>query len=186
MKTLVITLVVFSLFMVFTPEDSFAMEVFLHVPNVKGETIDQKYRDWIGGIQSVSWGHQQATVSTSGGGAGRVQFSPLTIIKAMDSASVPLARMCAMGQVVKEVFLEFRSSAQAREPFMTVRLIDVIVVDYKVAVPQGLPLVNIARPQETVAFQFSKIEWSYRPQDAKGGVGPEIKGGVDVRDGKVF
>jgi type VI secretion system Hcp family effector len=168
------------------PSFGYTMEAFLMVPNVKGESVDQKYAGWIAGIQSFNWGHQIVGSTTLGGsGAGRVQFSPLAIVKMVDGASVKLAQMTATGLRMPEVILEIRSNPQV-DAFLKVRLIDVSVINYKVDVPPGQPITNMARPLETVVFQFNKIEWITRTMDGKGIPGPEIKGGYDLSALKAF
>jgi type VI secretion system secreted protein Hcp len=39
-------------------------------------------------------------------------------------------------------------------------------------------------PTDQCSLNFSKIEWEYKPQDAKGGVGGPVKAGFDVSAGK--
>ena len=161
---------------------AYTMEAFLLVPNAKGESADAKYPGWIASIQSLNWGHQNMISST---GVGKVQFSPLTITKLVDAASVRLAQYTTTGIKLPEVILEIRSNPVSAD-FLKVRLLDVTVVGYKVDVPQGQALANIPRPLETVVFQFNKIEWTYTLVDPKGGPGPEIKGGYDLLAAKGF
>jgi Type VI secretion system effector, Hcp len=84
-------------------------EGFLRIDGVKGESTDQRYRDWIA-VTAVGWGHQlPVTTSRADGGgaaASRVHFQPVTVSKFVDSASPVLAQMAADGRAIRQVFLD--------------------------------------------------------------------------------
>ena len=71
---------------------------YLQITGIKGESTDDKHKDWIE-ILSFNWGVSQmasASQSTSGGGTSqRAAFQDLSIVKMMDSASPLLFKACA-------------------------------------------------------------------------------------------
>ena len=154
-------------------------EGFLRIDGVKGESTDQRYRDWIV-VTAVGWGHQfpVATSRADGGGAAasRVHFEPLTVSKLVDSASPVLAQMAVEGKVIRQVFLDL-VTAPGQPPFARLELQDALVTSYAVEGTTGSP----QRPVEKLSIMFGKINWSAFPPQPGGGPGAEIKHGWDVR-----
>jgi len=74
-----------------------AVDMFLKLKDVPGESIDKQYKGCID-ILSWSWGMSQAgtTHSGSGGGAGKVSVADLTITKYIDKSSLQMtANSCS-------------------------------------------------------------------------------------------
>jgi type VI secretion system secreted protein Hcp len=72
-----------------------AIDVYLQIDGIKGESQDDKHKEWIE-VTGVHWGIHQprsATASTSGGHtAERVEMSDIAFSKLMDLSSPILAR----------------------------------------------------------------------------------------------
>jgi type VI secretion system secreted protein Hcp len=79
---------------------------FLRIDGIKGESTDDRHREWIE-ILSFSWGcSQQAGASQVGSGgrsSGRTDFADLAIVKPLDAATPLLFKACAKGEHIKEV-----------------------------------------------------------------------------------
>jgi type VI secretion system secreted protein Hcp len=152
-------------------------EGFLRIDGVKGESTDQRYRDWIA-VTAVGWGHQLPVASRAdGGGAAvsRVHFQPVTVSKFVDSASPVLARMAADGRAIRQVFLDL-VTAPGQPPFARLELQDAVLSSYAVEGTTGSP----QRPVEKLSIMFGKINWGAFPAQSSG-PGAEIKHGWDVR-----
>ena len=152
-------------------------EGFLRIDGVKGESTDQRYRDWIV-VTAVGWGHQLpiATGSMgSGASVSRVQFQPFTVSKFVDSTSPVLAQMAADGRAIRQVFLDL-VTAPGQPPFARLELQDAVLNSYAVEGTTGSP----QRPAEKLSIMFGKINWSAFPAQP-GGPGAEIKHGWDIR-----
>jgi type VI secretion system secreted protein Hcp len=152
-------------------------EGFLRIDGVKGESTDQRYRDWIV-VTAVGWGHQLPIATGSmGGGASvsRVQVQPLTVSKILDSSSPELAQMVADGRLIRQVFLDL-VQGPGQAPFARIELQDVVLSSYSVEGAAGTP----QRPVEKLSFRFGKINWGAFPAQP-GGPGAEIKRGWDIR-----
>lgn len=78
-----------------------AIDVYLQIEGIKGESQDQKHKGWIECL-SVHWGINQprsATASTSGGHtAERVEMEDIAFNKLADLSSPVLMQYCAMGK----------------------------------------------------------------------------------------
>jgi type VI secretion system secreted protein Hcp len=152
-------------------------EGFLRIDGIKGESTDQRYRDWIV-VTAVGWGHQLpiATGSMgSGAAASRVHFQPVTVSKFVDSTSLVLAQMAADGRAIRQVFLDL-VTAPGQPPFARLELQDAVLNSYAVEGTTGSP----QRPVEKLSIMFGKINWSAFPAQP-GGPGAEIKHGWDIR-----
>ncbi len=152
-------------------------EGFLRIDGIKGESTDQRYRDWIV-VTAVGWGHQLpiATGSMgSGAAASRVQFQPFTVSKILDSTSPGLAELVAEGRAIRQVFLDL-VQGPGQAPFARIELQDVLLSSYSVEGVAGTP----QRPVEKLSFRFGKIIWGAFPSQP-GGPGAEIKHGWDIR-----
>ena len=82
-------------------ERKMAIDVYLQIEGIKGESQDQKHKGWIECL-SVHWGINQprsATASTSGGHtAERVEMEDIAFNKLADLSSPVLMQYCAMGK----------------------------------------------------------------------------------------
>jgi len=87
-----------------------AIDVYLQIDGIKGESQDDKHKDWIE-CTSVNWGLVQprsATASTGGGHtAERVDLEEVTFRKLADLSSPILMQTCAQGKTIPKAKFEF-------------------------------------------------------------------------------
>lgn len=159
------------------------MNAFLRIDGIAGESTDARHRGEIE-IESFGWSESQAGMAGSTGGGGRAtgrpnmggfQFSAFT-----SQASPRLFQMSAAGQFVKSVILTVRSRAGLE--YMTWRLSDVLVRDYKIVGDTN----RDARTRDEFSLEFSKIEFEYRPVLPNGQLGPPVKAGWDTIQNRPF
>lgn len=94
----------------------------------------------------------------------RVHFGPIAVTKAFDSATPALMRIAATGEHIKEVQIEFlRPDAQTGLPevYARIKLTDVLVYSIRQQAPKPINAVAL----EEIAFDFSRIEFTYYRQD---------------------
>ncbi|MEW7849411.1 type VI secretion system tube protein Hcp [Massilia aurea] len=152
---------------------------------IKGESQDDKHRDWIE-ITGIHWGVHQprsATSSTGGGHtAERVEISDISFSKVADLSSPILAQTCAMGKTIPKAKVEFfRADADgARVKYFEIDLENVLI---------GMVSPHLGGDDsylsETVNMKFSKIKWRYTQQRIGGGAGGNTAGGWDLVANKV-
>ncbi len=155
---------------------------FLRIDGVKGESTDQRYRDWIA-VTAVGWGHQLPVAARAdGGGAAvsRVHFQPLTVSKFLDSTSPHLAQYAADGRMIKQVFLDL-VQGPGQPPFSRLELQDVVISSYTLEGSAGSP----QRPVEKLSLTFGRINWGSVAVQPDGRPG-EMKSGWDVRMNQKF
>ena len=87
-----------------------AIDVYLQIDGIKGESTDDKHKDWIE-CKSVSWSVEQpksATASTGGGHtAERCEHKDIVISKLADLASPVLLQTCSAGKTIPKARFEF-------------------------------------------------------------------------------
>ena len=161
-----------------------AIDVYLQIDGIKGESADDRHKDWIE-CKSVSWGVEQpksATSSTSGGHtAERCEHQDIMITKLADLASPILLQTCSAGRTIPKAKFEFmRADAQGeRVKYYEIEIENVLVGAISPAVEEGEILA------ESVALKFSKIRWRYTQQKITGGAGGNTSGGWDLAANRI-
>jgi type VI secretion system secreted protein Hcp len=86
-----------------------AIDAYLQIDGIKGESQDDKHKDWIEAT-GISWGVHQpksATASTGGGHtAERAELSEISFSKLTDLSSPILLQTCAMGKTIPKAKIE--------------------------------------------------------------------------------
>ena len=161
-----------------------AIDVYLQIDGIKGESGDSKHQGWIE-CESVSWAISQprsATSSTGGGHtAERAELSDITFIKLADLTSPILAQTCAAGKTIPKAKFEFlRADGQGeRIKYYELELENVLIGHVAPSVAPGSIMT------ETVALKFSKVRWKYTQQKVGGGTAGNTSGGWDAATNRI-
>jgi type VI secretion system secreted protein Hcp len=161
-----------------------AIDVYLQIDGIKGESSDDKHKDWIE-CKSVSWGVKQpksATASTGGGHtAERCEHQEVVIEKMADLASPILMQTCSAGRTIPKVKLEFmRADGQGeRIKYYEIQLENVLIGSVNSEVDAGDVM------SEKVGLKFSQAKWTYTKQKIGGGAGGNTTGGWDLAANKI-
>jgi len=110
---------------------------------------------------------------SSGAGAGKITFNPLSITRKMDRASPVLYQMACAGSAFQSAVLVLSRSAggtKAASPFQrfTFKLVAVKSIAWAY---------DAEAPKEIVTFEFGGLVIEYWMQNADGSTGAEILGG---------
>jgi type VI secretion system Hcp family effector len=110
---------------------------------------------------------------SSGAGAGKVTFNPVSITRRIDKASPVLFQMACSGTAFESVALVLRKSAGASGAGVaflkfTFKLVAVKTISYKR---------DVESPNETVTFEYGGLVVEYWPQNPNGSLGPRVPGG---------
>jgi type VI secretion system secreted protein Hcp len=161
-----------------------AIDVYLYIDGIKGESNDDRHKDWIE-CKSVSFGVEQpksATASTGGGHtAERCEHRDIVLSKLADLASPILLQTCSAGRTIPKAKFEFmRADAQGeRVKYFEIEIENVLIGAVSPAVEEGDILT------EDVALKFSKVKWKYTQQKIGGGAGGNTSGGWDLSSNRV-
>ena len=146
------------------PSASAAVDMFLKVPNIAGESLDDRHANEID-VLSWSWG-------LTGQKPAGACVGDLKVVKFIDAASSGLMIALTVGQNLGEVVLTARKAGKGQQEFLIVKMQDVTVS----AVTTALAT-DTAIPTENVSLSFSYADWTYSKQKADGSLEP----GVPVR-----
>jgi type VI secretion system secreted protein Hcp len=155
-----------------------AVDVFLKLGDIKGESKDSKHAGEIE-VLSWSWGvSQTGTMSHGGGGgAGKAAFTDLNIMHNFDKASPVLMTKCATGEHIKEGTLVARKAGKGQQEYIIIKMNDILVTSVQ---PSG----SSENPMESVSMQLSKIDIEYKPQKEDGTLDAGVHFKYDIKANK--
>jgi type VI secretion system secreted protein Hcp len=134
---------------------SAAVDAFLYIDGVKGESTDARHKDWIE-VSDFSFGAGNSTSigsAASGAGVGKAAVHSIRIVKTIDSASPLLRQAGSTGRHFAKATLMMRKAGGEQQAFMTYVLTDVLVSGYSMSSGGD-------RPQESLTLNFAKMEMS--------------------------
>ena len=143
-----------------------ALDMFMKVAGVEGESVDKKLAKQID-ILAWSWGMSQSgtTHTGGGGGAGKANFQDLSFTKYLDSSSNALMNALAKGTHIPAVTLLARKAGEGQNKYISILMEEVIVSSLSTGGSGGED-----RLTENVTLNFGKVTFGYTPQDSKGTV----------------
>jgi type VI secretion system secreted protein Hcp len=162
-----------------------AIDVYLQIDGIKGESMDDKHKDWIE-CKSVSWGVTQpksATASTGGGHtAERAEMTDIVVSKLADLATPILLQTCAAGKTIPKARMEFmRADGNGdRVKYFEIQLENVLIGEVNPSVTEGDFM------HENLGLKFSKVKFMYTQQKISGGAGGNTSGGWDLATNKII
>jgi len=153
-----------------------AVDMFLKLDGVKGESKDHKHKDEIH-IESFSWGLSQTGSfgTAGGGGAGKVAVHDISCTKFLDKSSPTLMLLCANGKHIKDGLITVRKAGEKPVEYLKIKLVDIIVSGVQHA-GHGSDLLT-----ESLTLNFAKFHLDYQEQKADGTGQPGGEMGWDVK-----
>ena len=142
-----------------------AVDFFLKIDDIKGESQDAKHKDEID-VMSWSWGEAQTGTSAhgSGAGGGKVAMNDFHFTMKVNGASSPLFQACANGTHFKKADLTCRKAGKGQQEYLKIKLSDVLVSSYQTGGSQG----SDQLPIDQISLNFAKIEYGYAKQKPDG------------------
>jgi type VI secretion system secreted protein Hcp len=158
-----------------------AVDYFLKIDGIQGESKADKHKDEID-IESFSWGATQSGTFAAGGGggAGRVSMQDFRFTMGVNKASPALFLACAQGDHLKNATLTCRKAGKDQQEFMKFTMSDVLVSSFQTGGSGGGDVV----PTDQISLNFAKIEVEYKEQDATGKLVGSIKKWFDLKSMK--
>lgn len=140
-----------------------AVDYFLKLDGIDGESVDRVYKDWIE-ISSFSWGatNSGGFASGGGGGTGKVQMQDFHFTASFNKASPKLFLSCATGEHIKQGTLIGRKTQEGNVEFYKIRLSDILISSFQTG---GAELV----PTDQFSLNFAKIEFADTSFDIRDG-----------------
>jgi type VI secretion system secreted protein Hcp len=157
-----------------------AVDYFLKLDGVDGESTDDKHKGEIE-IDSFSWGATNTGTAGMGGGSGsgKVAQGDFSFIKKFDKCSPTLFIGCATGQHFKKATLTCRKAGGGQQEYLKLNFEGVLISSYQMVGNSE----NVI-PRDQFSVNFAALEVSYKPQQADGTLGGEVKQKYDFAANK--
>lgn len=154
-----------------------AVDMFLKLPDIKGESQDDKHKDEID-ILAWSWGVSQSGTmhAGGGGGAGKAAFQDLSVTKWVDMASPKLLSSASTGKHIKEALLTVRKAGEKPLEYLKITLNDCLISSVSTGGSGGED-----RLTENVTINFGKVKFEYTVQKEDGTAGGVVPFGFDIK-----
>ncbi len=169
-----------------------AIDTHIKFDGVEGESTHQDHKgeievlSWSWGISnssSLAYGGGSGGSSSggSGGGSGLGKALPqeFHFMHHYDKASPVLAKKCAQGVHFPTVVITARKSGEGQKDFFKITMKEVFISSVSNSASSGGDMA------ESVSMSYGFVETSYKAQDAKGGLGGEVKFSWDVKTTKI-
>ena len=155
-----------------------AVDYFLKIQGVEGESHDAKHKNEID-VLSFSWGETQTGTHAGGGGggAGKVSMQDFHFVMKTNKASPKLLLACANGEHIKEATMVCRKAGKDQQDFMKIKFTDLLVSSYQT----GGSSTSDEIPMDQISLNYAKIEYEYKQQQPDGTLGGPIKAGYDLK-----
>src|SRR3569832_1186829 len=138
-----------------------AMDMFLKIDDLKGDSIDEKHPNEIQ-VLSWSWGMSQSgsTHSATGGGAGKVNVQDLSFMKNNDTTTTNLIKANYNSTHFKSALLTVRKAGgKSAVEYLKIKMQDLIVSNVSTGGSGGGMIT------ESVTLNFAMVSLDYTPQD---------------------
>jgi type VI secretion system secreted protein Hcp len=157
-----------------------AIDMFLKITDVNGESQDDKHKDEID-VLAWSWGMSQSGTMHmgAGGGSGKVNVQDLSITKWVDKSTPTLMKLCCKGQHVGEVILVVRKAGGTAVEYIKITLKEALISSISTGGSGGEE-----RLTENITLNFSEFKYEYTTQDQKGGAGATVPVSWDIASNK--
>jgi len=157
-----------------------AVDMFIKIDGVKGESQDAKHKDEID-ILAWSWGatNSGSTQSGGGGGSGKANIQDISITKYVDKASPLLLGKVCQGEHIKEATLTVRKEGKTPLEYIKITLSDILVSSISTGGSGGSD-----RLTENISLNFAKFKYEYTPQKADGSAEGSVPFGYNIKEGK--
>jgi type VI secretion system secreted protein Hcp len=141
-----------------------AVDMFLKIDDVKGESQDDKHKDEVD-VLAWSWGMSQSgtTHTGGGGGAGKVNVQDMSLTKYVDKSSPNLIMAACNGKHYKQALLTVRKAGEKPLEYIKITMKEVLVASVGTGGSGGED-----RLTENITLNFAEFKVEYAPQKPDG------------------
>jgi type VI secretion system secreted protein Hcp len=156
-----------------------AVDMFLKIATVKGETNDKEFAKGETAIDVLAWSWGVSNSGTThqggGGGSGKSSFQDISLTKYVDSASHALLNAVATGEHFKTASLHVRKAGKTQQEYITIEMKEVLVTAVSTGGSGGED-----RLTENVTLNFAEVKFTYKPQKPDGTLGDALPFTYDI------
>lgn len=147
-----------------------AVDMFLKIGDIKGESRDTKYNGKDGWIDILAWSwgasNSGSTHMGSGSGAGKASFQDISVTKYIDKATPDLLRSTSKGTHHATAKLIVRKAGDTPLDYLIIEMEDVMITGYSTGGSGGED-----RLTENVSINFDWFKLKYTEQLKSGAAG---------------
>lgn len=156
-----------------------AVDYFLKIEGIDGESRVEGHEEWIDVVSFTQTAASPGGTSTrgGGGGAGKVEFSDIMVMKQIDKATPKLMLACATGQHIPRARLVCRREGEGgqQEAFLEIHLENILITSWST---EGH---TEEHPMESISISFDRITLIYRTFHPTGELAAEVVRGWDIK-----
>ncbi|NOQ13548.1 MAG: type VI secretion system tube protein Hcp [Methyloprofundus sp.] len=148
-----------------------AVDMFLELDGIDGESKDAAYTDKID-VLAWSWGASQSGTfhSGGGGGSGKANFQDISVTKYIDSSTNALLSHVAKGTHIAKGKLIVRKAGDTPVDYLIIEMEKIMVTSYSTGGSGGEDQLT-----ENLTLNFAKYKLGYQKQNDKGGKDGGVK-----------
>jgi type VI secretion system secreted protein Hcp len=156
-----------------------AMDQFIKIGTLKGESKDADAKHKEIDVLAWSWGMSNSGSAQAGGGqgAGKCNVQDLSITKYIDKSSPDLMLFCCNGKHVDKATLTVRKAGEKPLEYLIITMEDLIITAVSTGGSGGED-----RLTENVTLNFAKVKVEYKEQTATGTVGATPSMGWNIAE----
>jgi type VI secretion system secreted protein Hcp len=152
-----------------------AIDSHIKFDGVEGESTHKDHKGEVE-VLSWTWGVSNTSLTSgTGSGKGKANAGDLHFTHLYDKASPVLAKKCAQGVHFPTVVVTSRKSGEGQKDFLKITMKEVFITSVQPSGGSGGDIM------ESVSMSYQSIDFAYKPQDEKGGLGGEVKFGWNVK-----
>jgi len=153
-----------------------AVDMFLKIEGVDGESEDSKHKNEID-VLAWSWGMSQSGSFHvgGGGGAGKANFQDLSVTKYIDKGSPVLMQACASGKHFAKALLTIRKAGETPVEYLKVEMKKCMITSVSTGGSGGEDKLT-----ENVTINFAEYKATYTPQNEKGAALGPVENGWNI------
>jgi type VI secretion system secreted protein Hcp len=160
-----------AMFASMTPDAFAAVDMFIKIGDIKGESKDSVHKDEID-VLAWSWGMSNSGTTHTGGGAGagKGSIQDFSFTKFVDLSTTDLMLSTLNGQHFDEATFVVRKAGEKPLEFLKITFKEVLVTSVSTGGSGGED-----RLTENVSLNFAEVEVEYTPQKEDGSAGTPKK-----------
>lgn len=156
------------------------MAIYMKYGDIKGDVTHDKHKEWLQ-VDSFQFGVGRAIMTRVGSAANReasqASVSEVTVTKMMDASGPKFFLEACVGARGKDVKLDFVTTGDPGETYLTLTLSDALVSGYSLSSGGD-------RPAESISINFTKVEVKHIGTKSDTGNAPPIVVGYDLATSK--
>jgi type VI secretion system secreted protein Hcp len=150
---------------------SMAVDVFMKIDGISGESSDLQFKDWIE-VLSLNWEVTRPMDQASGQVKHVLRSAPFGIIKAVDKATPQIFKAVTSNEDIEEIQLALCRAGKERVKYLTYVFKNCVITKAAVQMSNNA---GESLPTEDIRFRFASVEITYFQQKREtGGSGGQI------------